>query len=163
MSVPAELAGTATTWTLCGEALFKWSVFDVYRVGLFARASGLSPRGAHGLVFEYLRNIDADTLVASTMQEIQRIVQPDEAAAARWQAALQTVVPAVVRASRLTVVCDPERGADFHFQGKAIGTIADGAFAEAFLAVWLDPATRAPEVRALLLGARGDVAPGPPT
>jgi hypothetical protein len=47
----------------------------------------------------------------------------------------------------------PQRGAEFYHQGRLTGRIEDVEFARAFFAIWLDPRTREPGLRASLLGA----------
>jgi hypothetical protein len=46
----------------------------------------------------------------------------------------------------------PDRGARFYLGSRALGEVADLDFARRFFAIWLDPRTAAPAVRAALLG-----------
>ncbi|WP_394791201.1 chalcone isomerase family protein, partial [Rhodoferax sp.] len=64
------------------------------------------------------------------------------------------VIPDVKKGEHLTGVNRPGAGAQFYYQGKAIGSIADPEFARAFFAIWLDARTREPELRQSLIGSK---------
>ena len=47
--------------------------------------------------------------------------------------------------------CIPGTGVAFYSGLRKLGQIDDESFADAFFGIWLDPATRAPDLRARLL------------
>ena len=54
--------------------------------------------------------------------------------------------------AQITGVYLPDRGARFYVGTRLQHEIADADFARVFFAIWLDPRTRNPELRARLLG-----------
>ena len=73
---------------------------------------------------------------------------------AGWDLEMTRVIPDVRKGEHLTGVNRPGAGAEFYYQGKAIGSIADTEFARAFFAIWLDARTREPELRQFLIGSK---------
>ena len=69
----------------------------------------------------------------------------------RWQADLRRIFPDVKEGERIVGVHYPGQSAVFFHRGQAIGKVADAEFARRFFAIWLDPASRSPALRAALL------------
>jgi hypothetical protein len=67
---------------------------------------------------------------------------------------MRALFPDVAAGDTLTGVHLPERGARFFHNGRLLGEIRDPQFSRAFFAIWLDPRTREPSLRAALLGER---------
>ena len=145
-------------WQVHGQGLFTWSVFRVYRAALhvqgdeFDTAAPCASAEPFALDLNYLRNVSADQIVQTSVQEMRRLREPDEAALALWGEQLQAILPDVGLGDRLVGVFVPGKGVSFFGREAALGQIDDPAFAEAFAAVWLDAQTRAPALRANLLG-----------
>ena len=99
-----------------------------------------------------MRRIPADQIVERTIDEIRRLRTPDHEALTRWQGALSALIPDVSLGSRLIGVFEPDRGVSFYSDAQRLGEVCDPKFAEAFAAIWLDPQTRSPALRAALLG-----------
>ncbi len=64
---------------------------------------------------------------------------------------LARILPDVTAGQHLTGVFLPGDGTRFFSDGKLIGQIAGDAFGRAFFAIWLDPRTSAPDLRAELI------------
>ena len=88
------------------------------------------------------------------MEEIRRLRALDDAAATRLEARLRAIFPDVKAGDRLTGVRVPGQGARFYSGERYVGRLDDEALADAFFAIWLDPRTRAPDLRRKLLGAQ---------
>jgi hypothetical protein len=138
-------------WRLHGQGLFTWSVFRVYRAALHVQGESFNPSEPYALDLNYLRNVSADQIVQTSIQEMRRLHSCDEASLARWEEQLQAILPDVSLGDRLIGVFNAN-GVSFFSRDAALGQIDDAAFAEAFAAVWLDEQTRAPALRAKLLG-----------
>lgn len=139
-------------WHLCGQGLFTWSVFRVYRAALHAQAERFDPQGRFALDLNYLRNVSAEQIAQTSVQEMQRLAGVDSQTAQIWGEQLQNILPDVGLGDRLIGVFDPGVGVRFYGGQSELGCIADVGFLRAFAAVWLDPDTRAPALRAKLLG-----------
>jgi hypothetical protein len=68
-----------------------------------------------------------------------------------WRSVLTPIIPDVKAGDRLVGYFDTEYGASFYSDRKSLGQVQDPDFSSAFLAIWLDPATRAGALRAALL------------
>lgn len=140
-------------WHLQGEGVFTWSVFRVYRMALHVLGEGdFDPNRAFALDLNYLRNVSAPQIAETSVQEMRRISVCDESDLARWGTALGEILPDVKLGDRLIGVFAPECGVAFYSQDAHLGDIAEPAFAQAFAGIWLDALTRAPKLRAALLG-----------
>jgi hypothetical protein len=53
--------------------------------------------------------------------------------------------------SRISGVYLPASGTTFYLDGRVLASVPDPEFAKAFFAIWLDPKTSAPKLRAALL------------
>ena len=139
--LPAVLmADFALDWKVCGSGVLTWSVFRLYRATLHAPGVFDADR-PFAIDLSYLRRIPADQIVERTIDEIRR-----------WQGALSALIPDVSLGSRLIGVFEPDRGVSFYSDAQRLGEVCDPKFAEAFAAIWLDPQTRSPALRAALLG-----------
>lgn len=140
--LPPAVAAKAP-WQLVGSGQMQWFVFTVYDAALWQAP------GAQALAIRYARSIPSVTLADTTVDELTRLGLP---AAERWRAALLTHFPDVVEGDVIVAVRQAGGEVRFYHQGRSTGTIEDPAFGEAFFGIWLDPRTRAPELRAALLG-----------
>ncbi|MNT77935.1 hypothetical protein D3C72_2171120 [compost metagenome] len=72
---------------------------------------------------------------------------------AGWRGQMLQAFVDVEPGSRITGVHLPGQGARFYVGRELKHEVRDQEFARAFFAIWLDPRTRNPELRAQLLGA----------
>jgi hypothetical protein len=151
--LPAAVAERfAGDWHVHGQGLFTWSVFRVYRAALHVTGDGFATDQVYALDLNYLRNVSAEQIVQTSVQEIQRIVGVDADTADRWGEQLLDILPDVKLGDRLVGVFEPGVGVSFFSREAALGSIEDPGFVDAFAAVWLDEQTRAPALRTKLLG-----------
>ena len=92
------------------------------------------------------------------MDEIKN-VRPDapEERLQYWRKQLDRVMPKVSNHDRITAIYRQPSGAEparveFFHNGIRIGTVMGADFADAFFAIWLDPATTEQALRKKLLG-----------
>lgn len=113
--------------------------------------------GRHRLALElsYLRDFRGTDIARRSVQEMRRVGSVADADAARWQEALQRVLPDVRAGDRILGLHLPGRGAQFFVNGAPAGMVADARFAELFFGIWLAPTTSAPELREALLASVG--------
>jgi hypothetical protein len=140
-------------WRSLGQGELRWFGLKVYRAALWVGGARYSPDQPFALALTYARDIPGERLVATSLSEMERLGWGDAASLARWRVELERVFPDVREGDTIVGVNLPGRGARFFHQGRSLGEVADQEFARAFFAIWLDPRTRAPELRAQLLGS----------
>ena len=138
---PARL----TRW---GTGEFRRFGFLVYEATLWAADDPQRPPLA--LKLTYKRNIDGAAIADASVKEIRNLGLADEATLRRWGEQMRQLFPNVKPGDYLVGHYQPE-AARFYFNDQLIGSIEDAAFARAFFAIWLDPRTSAPDLRAALL------------
>ncbi|HEY6610864.1 MAG TPA: chalcone isomerase family protein [Pseudomonas sp.] len=129
--------------------------FRIYSARLWSPAQPLAADTPFALELTYHRAISRDDLVAASVKEIRRLSGGAVSAAqlAEWQGQMQQAFVDVAPGAQITGVHLPGRGARFYVGQQLQHEVRDRAFAAAFFAIWLDPRTRNPELRAQLLGA----------
>ena len=78
----------------------------------------------------------------------------DPESLAAWQERLAGLFPDVAPGDHIVGLYRPD-GAHFLHNGRELGRIDDPRFARDFFAIWLDPRTSAPDLRAALLTPPG--------
>lgn len=152
-ALPEALRSQTSEWRPLGAGEMTWFGLRLYDAQLWA--AGPSFRGAspYALALTYARDFSAERLVDTSVEEMRRLGMRDEATLERWRAELARVFPDVRKGDVIVGVHWPDRGAAFYHRGQLTGEVRDPAFARAFFGIWLDPRTRAPELRSRLLGS----------
>ena len=141
-------------WQQWGSAEMTWYGLALYGATLWV--GGSQQAGAIGdatplaLSLQYRRDIPGERIVRASVDEMRRLGASGEALGA-WEADMRRIFPDVRKGDTLTGVFLPGRGARFFLNERDIGEVSDAEFARRFFAIWLDPRTRSPEVRAALL------------
>jgi Chalcone isomerase-like len=130
-----------------GSGEFRRFGFLVYGATLWAGDDPQRPPLV--LRLDYKRSIAGAAIAEASIKEM-RAFTSDEAALKRWGEQMVRVFPDVKPGDHILGVYRPE-GATFQHNGRITGEIADPEFARRFFAIWLDPRTSAPELRAALL------------
>lgn len=141
----------AERWQVQGSGEMRWFGFAIYDAKLWRSGEQWQGDAPYALELTYRRDISAAQLVKTSIDEIVRLGEKDEQRLGRWRAALEKVFPSVREGDTIIGVYDPGRGARFFYNGKPSGRIDDTELAAAFFSIWLDPRTRAPELRQRLL------------
>ena len=148
-ALPDAVRNGEAGWQQWGSGEMSWFGFSLYRATLWV--AGSAPETSpSALQLDYLRDISRDRLVQASLEEMRRL-GADEAQLQRWEPELRRVFPDVKTGDTIIGVHYPGRGASFFYQGRASGAVADPEFARRFFAIWLDPASRSPTLRAALL------------
>jgi hypothetical protein len=128
--------------------------FCLYDARLLAESSPVGFDAPFALELTYRHGFSGSQLVRTGMREIDRLAAtplPDDVRAA-WQADMARAFGDVAPGDTLCGAYLPAHGVRFYRNGQPTADIADPAFARAFFSIWLDPRTRAPGLRARLLG-----------
>jgi len=140
-----------------GEGGLSFFGISLYNASLWTEtAAGIPDPGVEPVLLkiDYERNINRDRLLNVTKKEWRRLDVADEDQRAAWLKDLERVLPSIQRGDVLSSLTRPGKDTRFYFAGEEIGRIEDPAFGEAFLAIWLDPRTRATQLRESLLKPR---------
>lgn len=155
-NLPAQVHTVAREWggqwQSLGQGEMRWLGFSLYRAQLWAAGERFAATDPFALALTYSRGIGRDRLVDTTVGEMRRLGWKDETLLGRWRAELMRLFPDVQAGDTLIGVHLPNEGVRFFHGERFAGGIADPEFARAFFAIWLDPRTRAPELRERLLG-----------
>jgi len=137
-----EIVEASADWHLRGSGEMRFLGWRVYEAALW------QSRGGDALAIRYDRSISGARLVNTTLEEMDRlgVRQPS-----RWRETLEKAFPDV-DAGDVLVARRADGQVQFYDGGRRTVSIDDADFAAAFFAIWLDPRTREPELRAALLG-----------
>lgn len=139
---------------LVGQGSFTRMGFHLYDAVLFSGSERVGANwSAQPLVLDlrYARSFKSRTLVQRSLIEMTRLQVATDAERQHWAEQLSHILPDVSAGQHLTGVFLPGDGTRFFSDGKLIGQIAGDAFGRAFFAIWLDPRTSAPDLRAELV------------
>jgi len=153
LALPLVAAATAPpAWQQVGQARLRVMLWDVYDSTLYTLDGGFRDgQRPLRLSLRYLRDIRADSLLASTADEWDRqgMQHPRRAV---WLEQLAALWPDISSGDELALVLGADGGSEFLHNGVALGGIDDPEFGARFIAIWLAPDTSRPELRRALLG-----------
>ena len=145
----------AERWQVQGSGEMRWFGFAIYGARLWRSGERWQGDAPYALELTYRRTISAEQLVNTSIEEMVRLgtldPQRDEQRLQQWRSALERVFPSVREGDTIIGLHEPGRGARFFYNGKPTGSLDDARLASAFFAIWLDPRTKAPELRMRLL------------
>lgn len=154
-SLPAAVAADAPGLSQRGSGTYRWFGLEIYTATLWtAGTAGAAPDFGQplALMLRYARTLKGGAIAERSADEIEKLALATPGQLTAWRDAMAVLFPDVARGTTLTGLHLPGRGARFYRDGQPIGEIADAAFTRAFFSIWLHPRTRAPELRAALLG-----------
>jgi hypothetical protein len=144
-----EIGGGELTW-------FGLSVYEARLYNSTGRVDQAGGTGPLALEITYRRNVSRERLVRTTEREWGRLGQAlglrNRSQVEAWLGTLEGIWPDVAPGDRIVALVEPGGPTRFYGNGQPLGDIADPRFGPAFLGIWLHPDTRAPELRAELLG-----------
>ncbi|MBN8451560.1 chalcone isomerase family protein [Accumulibacter sp.] len=156
-ALPEELRSSDPGWRQWGSGEMSWFGIALYRATFWVRGEAADNSPANwpsALQLDYRRDIARERLVDTSIDEMRRL-GASEAQLERWRPELQRVFPDVREGDSIVGLHHPGRGASFYHRGRPTGEVVDADFARHFFAIWLDPRTRSPALRAALLRRPG--------
>ncbi|MCO8168813.1 chalcone isomerase family protein [Pseudomonas sp. 21LCFQ02] len=128
--------------------------FNIYTARLFSPVVPFKVGAPLALELTYHRAISRDDLIRVSLEEIQQTsgARVNAEQLAVWRKEMQQAFIDVEPGMTITGVYVPGREARFYLGKRLLHVIGDAQFAEAFFAIWLDPSTSNPDLRAKLLG-----------
>lgn len=157
LAPPAELAAFGSGWQLRGSGVLRFFGFKAYDAHLWLTPgpADFSYARPFALDIRYDMNIKGSDIVNTSLIELSRITPTPTEQLNAWNALMNLIFTDVKPGDRLVGVHLPARGVRFFLNGQLRGESSDTAFSEAFFKIWLDPATKRPELRSRLLGLGG--------
>ena len=135
-----------------GAGTLRFMGFALYDGKLWSPSGRWDSDAPFALELIYARAFDGADIARRSIEEIRRLRTMDDATATRWETRRRTLFADVKAGDRLTGVRVPGQGVRFYAGDRLLGRIDDETLADAFFAIWLDPRTRAPDLRRKLLG-----------
>lgn len=139
---------------LHGKGTFRWLGLKVYDAEFWTQGAPGGFEHPFALKLRYARSLKGAAIAERSVEEIEALGLGTPEKRRDWGYAMARLFPDVSKGSTLTGLHVPGKGARFFHDGKALGEISDPGFSQAFFSIWLDPQTRAPELRAALLAER---------
>jgi hypothetical protein len=159
-TAPAAVSAQLPEARLAGEGELRWFGLKVYSAQLWVGRPGLRierPAAApFALELRYATSLKGTMIAERSLQEMERMGYGDAPRRGRWLDAMKRLFPDVAKGDRLTGIHEPGRGARFFHNDRAIGTVDDPDFSNAFFAIWLDERTVAPSLRESLIRQAAD-------
>lgn len=147
---------------LGGQGSFTWFGLDVYQAQLWVGAQGYrsaQPEAApFALDLRYARALGGKKIAQASVDQMEQLQAGTSAQRQEWLSWMNASFPDVQVGTHLSALFLPGAGLRFYLNGKLLAATSDRAFARAFCAIWLDPATSAGSLRTALLR---DAAPLP--
>jgi hypothetical protein len=134
-----------------GSGTMRFFGLRIYDATLWSPGGVWSASQPYALELVYARSFDGGDIAQRSIEEMRAQRPWPEATLARWEKDMRALFPDVKKGDRLIGVRMPGAGATFYSATRKLGQIKDEAFAEAFFGIWLNPATRAPDLRTQLL------------
>jgi len=140
---------------LQGRGRYRWFGLPVYDAELLAAASVREEQWQQqtfALRLVYARDLRGREIAKSSLSEMQNLGLVPAGKSEPWLQQMTQLFPDVQAGEAITGVHLAQRAARFWRAKQALGSIEDAAFTSAFFAIWLDPRTRAPQLRQALFG-----------
>jgi hypothetical protein len=176
--VPSHIAEAIPNARLSGGGAFRYLGFHVYDAQLWVGNAGYQADAPFAIDLAYARNFDGAEIAKTSRDEMQRMSYGTAAQREQWFGQMQAIFPNVQKGQHITGVFLPKvvskaipketigeastaasagtsGGVKFFLNGTAIGAIMEADFARAFAAIWLDPRTKAGQVRVQMLAGSG--------
>lgn len=156
-ALPSVVNSVVPEAALKATGSFRWFGLKIYDAALWLPANadvgGLYER-PFALKLTYARRLSGQAIADSSADEMERLEQGNSAQRKEWLKKMTALFPDVKAGDAITGIFQPGRGVLFYLNQDVLGSIEDEAFGRAFFAIWFDERTRAPELRANLLGQK---------
>jgi Chalcone isomerase-like len=127
-----------------------WGI-HVYDATLWVVGDRFIPAEPHALDVEASKNVSADTLVKTSMEEMSRLELGNTSQLAAWHQEIKRLMPSVRPGDQVVVFCPSDAKTLVYYNGRSQGEVDDATLCPAIMNVWLHPASRSREMRKSLL------------
>jgi hypothetical protein len=161
-TAPAAVVPELPQARLAGHGEFTYFGLSIYHASLWVGSQGYQPGAPAAAPFllelRYARALDGHKIAEASADQMAKIGAGTSAQRQAWLQQMLTIFPDVREGTQISGAYLPGAGVRFYLDGKALAEVHDAAFARAFFAIWLDPASTAKALRVALLR---DAAPRP--
>lgn len=154
-AAPAHVGEHVSNARLAGKGPFTWFGLRIYDAELWVGDQGYQPGAPFVLDLRYARKLNGVKIAEASAEQMEKVGAGTPVQRAAWLARMKEIFPDVKEGTRISGVNLPGSGARFYLDGKPLASVPDPAFAKAFFAIWLDPATTAGSLRTALLKEAG--------
>ncbi len=159
--IPAHIQAELAQAHLAGQGSYSYFGMKIYDAQLWVGAHGYqaSAPEANKFVLElhYARQLNGQKIAQASVDQMKQIGAGTPEQRQAWLVRMNRLFPDVKAGTRLGGVFLPGQGARFYLDGRLLDEVPDPAFAHAFFAIWLAPASTAQRLRdALLAGAAAE-------
>ena len=154
---PQQVNETIQNAKLMGWGTLRWFGLRVYDGQLWSNAEPEAfnyKRDPAWLELKYARNFDGSDIAKRSIDEIAGTGAGNEEKRKAWLIKLTEIMPNVQKGDTLSALHTPGQGIQFFRNGLPLTKLEDPALAEAFMGIWLDAKTSAPEMRRELIGLK---------
>jgi hypothetical protein len=156
---PAYIRNRLEAAQVHGQGRLTWLGLTVYDARLYVSGQDFDSSRpiSQPFVLEltYARALPGRAIAERSHEEITRLRFGTEDRRQRWLEQMAALFPDVRVGQRLAGIHQPDGATHFYLDGRLIGRIDDAQFGRAFFAIWFDPRTRDPDLRARLLKLPG--------
>lgn len=154
---PKQVQNAVENLRLMGQGTLRWFGLRVYDGQLWSNTDPQSfnyKRDTAWLELKYARNFEGKKIAERSIDEIEEIGAGTEAKRQEWLKKLSEIFPDVKEGHTLSAFFQPGKGIQFFKNGQPHAKLEDLELSEAFMGIWLDPKTSAPEMRKQLIGLK---------
>lgn len=140
-----------------GFGTLRWFGLRVYDGQLWSNTEPEEfnyKRDPSWLELKYARDFKGTDIAKRSIDEIQSIGVGTSEQRQVWLTKLIQIFPDVKKGQSLSALFSPGKGLQFFHNDSPLNKLDDPALAEAFMGIWLDPKTSAPEMRRELIGLK---------
>ena len=138
--------------TIVGEVRFKVFIFDVYDARLAAPDGHYDGIPPYALKLSYLRDVEKQTIVDASLDEMRRQGSGDEEKLEKWAGWMVRHFPNMTDGDEAVMLSLVDGGMAFYHNGLKQGQTEDRDFADAFFGIWLSDDALKPDVSRRLRG-----------
>ena len=139
---------------LVGAAPYRYLLWDVYDIALYAPRGDYRDDGWFALAIAYKRDFTGKAIADRSTGLMRELGCGDEYRLAGWNGLMKELFPDVAPGVVLTGVHQPNGESWFYRDGELLGKVRDPQFGRCFFHIWLGEKTPEPSLRAALLGQR---------
>lgn len=148
---PAPVDSVLPGARLAGHGAYTYFGLKIYDAELWVGEKGYQAGAPFVLDLRYARKLDGRKIAEASADEMEKLGAGTPAQRKAWLARMTEIFPDVREGARISGVYLPASGTTFYLDGRVLASVPDPEFARAFFAIWFDPRTSAPKLRAGLL------------
>ncbi|WP_370261782.1 chalcone isomerase family protein [Limnobacter sp.] len=154
---PKQVTNTIDNAKRMGFGTLRWFGLKIYDGQLWAN---VEPEGFNykrdpaWLELTYARSFDGTDIAERSIDEMEEIGAGTPEQHKAWLETLKSIFPDVKQGHTLSALHTPGKGIQFFRNGSPLARVDDPELAAAFMGIWLDPKTSAPEMRRQLIGLK---------